>query len=149
MRLVQFRRAHRVWNRGEVAGFEDAEAERLIAAGIAGDPPLTEPMAPQLREDGPTIEEWIAAGYPPGVYPPPGYAARSTPEEIRAAMTEVLLKAVGAQPPALVVATDPTEPAQPTEPTQPAEPTEPTQPTDPTESTQPTETGSKAKGAKA
>lgn len=38
MRLVRFVRPYRLWNRGETAGFEDAEADRLIAQGIAVDP---------------------------------------------------------------------------------------------------------------
>ena len=38
MKTVTFRRAHRIWNQGESAGFEDAEADRLIALGIASDP---------------------------------------------------------------------------------------------------------------
>lgn len=39
-----------------------------------------------LRDDGPTIAEFIAAGYPASKYPPEGYASRSTPDEIEAAM---------------------------------------------------------------
>lgn len=128
MRLVQFRRPYRLWNRGEVAGFDPVEADALIKAGIAGDPLPTEAAVPQLREDGPTIEEWIAAGYPPGVYPPQGYAARSTPEEIRAALAADLIRAVGGLYPAPTSPTEPTEPAQPTDPTDPTEPTEPTEP---------------------
>lgn len=146
MRLVQFRRPHRLWNRGEVAGFDPVEAERLIKAGVAGDPPSTERAAPQLREDGPTIEEWIDAGYPPAAYPPLGYAARSTPEEIKVAAAAVLIKAMGGQSPAPTSPTEPTAPVDPTEPTHPADPTDPTAPTEPTE---PTEPASKTKGAKA
>ena len=29
-----------------------------------------------LRLDGPTLEEWVKAGYPAEKYPPPGYAAK-------------------------------------------------------------------------
>ncbi|BEV43930.1 hypothetical protein [Afipia carboxidovorans] len=39
-----------------------------------------------LREDGPTVAEFVAAGYPADKYPPSGYASRSTPEEIAAAV---------------------------------------------------------------
>ncbi|MBX5238629.1 hypothetical protein [Rhizobium sp. NLR22b] len=39
-----------------------------------------------LRQDGPTVEEYVAAGYSASVYPPKGYASRSTPEEIAAAI---------------------------------------------------------------
>lgn len=38
------------------------------------------------RTDGPTIGEWVAAGYSASVYPPSGYASKSTPEEIAAAI---------------------------------------------------------------
>lgn len=40
-----------------------------------------------LREDGPTVAEFVAAGYKASGYPPEGYASRSTREEIDAAMT--------------------------------------------------------------
>ncbi|TIM07606.1 hypothetical protein [Mesorhizobium sp.] len=39
-----------------------------------------------LRDDGPTIAEYMAAGYPASNYPPEGYASRSTPEEIAEAV---------------------------------------------------------------
>lgn len=39
-----------------------------------------------VRDDGPTIAEFVAAGYPAKNYPPAGYASRSTPEEIAAAI---------------------------------------------------------------
>jgi hypothetical protein len=35
---------------------------------------------------GPTIQEWVAAGYSARAYPPTGYEARSTREEIEAAI---------------------------------------------------------------
>ena len=40
----------------------------------------------QLREDGPTVEEYVAAGYQAANYPPQGYASRSTEAEITAAI---------------------------------------------------------------
>lgn len=40
----------------------------------------------QLRQDGPTIAEFVAAGYLAANYPPAGYASRSTAEEITAAI---------------------------------------------------------------
>lgn len=40
----------------------------------------------QPREDGPTIEEFVAAGYDPKNYPPKGYLSRSSDEEIAAAI---------------------------------------------------------------
>lgn len=35
-----------------------------------------------LRDDGPTVADYVAAGYLASNYPPTGYAARSTPDEI-------------------------------------------------------------------
>lgn len=42
--------------------------------------------ASELRQDGPTVAEFVAAGYKAANYPPKGYEARSTPEEIAAAV---------------------------------------------------------------
>lgn len=39
-----------------------------------------------LREDGPTVAEYVQAGYLASNYPPAGYAARSTAEEIAEAI---------------------------------------------------------------
>jgi hypothetical protein len=39
----------------------------------------TAPESAPLREDGPTIEEWIAASYQPEHYPPSGYAETPSP----------------------------------------------------------------------
>lgn len=41
-----------------------------------------------LRDDGPTIAEYVAAGYLASNYPPAGYASRSTPEEITDAVDQ-------------------------------------------------------------
>lgn len=38
------------------------------------------------REDGPTVAEYVAAGYLASNYPPSGYASLSTPDEIAAAI---------------------------------------------------------------
>lgn len=38
MRVVRFIRSHRLWNRGEEAGFPDDQAADLIKRGIAVDP---------------------------------------------------------------------------------------------------------------
>lgn len=48
--------------------------------------PASDPVA--LRDDGPTIAEFIAAGYPASAYPPVGYASKSTVEEIAAAQPQ-------------------------------------------------------------
>lgn len=42
--------------------------------------------APVLLEDGPTVAEWVEAGYPAASYPPAGYSSRSSQEEIDAAI---------------------------------------------------------------
>lgn len=39
-----------------------------------------------LRTDGPTVAEYVDAGYQASKYPPAGYASRCTPEEIDAAI---------------------------------------------------------------
>ena len=39
-----------------------------------------------LRQDGPTVGEFVAAGYQASGYPPEGYASRSSQEEIDAAI---------------------------------------------------------------
>lgn len=41
-----------------------------------------------LRDDGPTVAEYVAAGYRAEHYPPQGFACRSTPEEIAKAIAE-------------------------------------------------------------
>lgn len=41
----------------------------------------------ELRTDGPTVDEYVAAGYPAKAYPPSGYASRSSAEEITNAIT--------------------------------------------------------------
>lgn len=41
----------------------------------------------KLLEDGPTIAEYVAAGYLASNYPPEGYASRSTEKEIAAAIS--------------------------------------------------------------
>ncbi len=38
------------------------------------------------REDGPTVAEWVEAGYLAANYPPQGFASRSSQEEIDAAI---------------------------------------------------------------
>lgn len=52
--------------------------------------------ADALRTDGPTVAEYVAAGYQAVNYPPQGYASRSTPEEIAAAV-KAQAEAAGAQ----------------------------------------------------
>lgn len=37
------------------------------------------PLKQNLRTDGPTLEEWLKAGYEPKDYPPVGYAEKDSP----------------------------------------------------------------------
>ncbi len=39
-----------------------------------------------VKRDGPTVAEWVAAGYSASSYPPEGYASRSTPVEVATAV---------------------------------------------------------------
>jgi hypothetical protein len=45
--------------------------------------------APTLRTDGPTVAEFVEAGYDPRDYPPQGFASISSDEEINAATAEL------------------------------------------------------------
>ncbi len=40
----------------------------------------------ELKQDGPTIDEYVAAGYDPVNYPPKGYAPKSDEKEVKAAI---------------------------------------------------------------
>jgi len=63
------------------------EEEELAARGEAA--PIAEAWnlaPPELLQDGPTVAEYVAAGYKAFKYPPAGYAAKSTQEEIDAAI---------------------------------------------------------------
>lgn len=59
------------------ADFERLEAKGAVRPAADGD---------GLRQDGPTIAEYMAAGYKASSYPPHGYVSRSTPEEIAVAV---------------------------------------------------------------
>ncbi|GER21486.1 hypothetical protein [Variovorax boronicumulans] len=48
-----------------------------------------------LRINGPTVAEFVAAGYLASNYPPSGYESRSTPEEIAAAVDAQKAKVEG------------------------------------------------------
>ena len=73
----------------EVPAGEQEVSERcaLVAVehlGVASYPNQLD--ANGLKLDGPTIAEFVAAGYPAVNYPPEGYASRSSQEEIDAAI---------------------------------------------------------------
>lgn len=63
-------------------------AEGLKKVGLIGDIDGKEksPAGTELRDDGPTVAEYVARGYLAVNYPPEGYASRSTQEEIDAAI---------------------------------------------------------------
>jgi len=62
-----------------------------------------------VKRDGPTVAEWVAAGYSASSYPPTGYQSRSTPEEIAAAVAAQ--EAVEVDGPSIESATPAGEPA--------------------------------------
>jgi hypothetical protein len=53
----------------------------LVQLGVLVDPDAAA-AGDELRKDGPTVAEYVAAGYQADDYPPKGYASRSTDEEI-------------------------------------------------------------------
>lgn len=58
--------------------------EKVIVKDKAEEDALLGSATPEhLREDGPTISEYVAAGYDPKNYPPKGYASKSSEEEIK------------------------------------------------------------------
>jgi hypothetical protein len=69
--------------------FDKVDFDRLLALGAVR-------KASGLRDDGPTIAEFVARGYIASNYPPEGYASRSTPEEIASAVSEQQRRAAAA-----------------------------------------------------
>lgn len=57
--------------------------EDLFNAGYIEEPGAS---GAGLRDDGPTVAEYVAKGYSASKYPPAGYTSRSTAEEIDAAI---------------------------------------------------------------
>lgn len=92
---------------GDVVRLDSHRAQQFIDAGTAERVPEGSP-APRtaLRDDGPTVQEFVEAGYLAVNYPPTGYASKSTPEEIAAAVvaassTDQTASNPPAEPPAL------------------------------------------------
>ena len=55
--------------------------------GAANSAPATANTKPaELKQDGPTVDAYVKAGYSAKTYPPAGYASKSTAEEIAAAI---------------------------------------------------------------
>ena len=69
----------RMYLRGETRVAEEIDVTHLVRNEVLR--PAGDGLA-----DGPTIAEFVAAGYPASAYPPRGYASRSTAEEIAAAI---------------------------------------------------------------
>lgn len=59
------------------------ENKRVIVNNPMEEAQHTEEAA-ELKQDGPTIQEYVAAGLKAEDYPPKGYAAKSTKEEVNA-----------------------------------------------------------------
>jgi hypothetical protein len=55
-----------------------AEIVPLVIAVVFGDEP-SQTAGDELRLDGPTLEQYVAAGYKPENYPPQGYAEKASP----------------------------------------------------------------------
>lgn len=61
--------------------FDKVDFDRLRELGAVRE-------ASGLREDGPTVTEYVAAGYPASRYPPEGFAPRSTADEVATAIAD-------------------------------------------------------------
>ncbi|KAA0995449.1 hypothetical protein FQ192_10410 [Pseudomonas sp. ANT_J12] len=71
----------------------DGDKPNIIEAYKRAGIIVTDGKAPALREDGPTVAEFVEAGYQASAYPPAGYVSRSAQEEIDAAVAaQSLLK---------------------------------------------------------
>ncbi|SED30440.1 HeH/LEM domain-containing protein [Pseudomonas frederiksbergensis] len=64
----------------------DGDKPNIIEAYKRAGIIVTDGKTPSLREDGPTVAEFMDAGYQAANYPPQGYVSRSTPEEIAEAI---------------------------------------------------------------
>lgn len=92
---------------GDVVRLDSHRAQQFIDAGTAEHVPEGA-AAPKtaLRDDGPTLQEFVEAGYLAVNYPSTGYASKSTPEEIAAAVVaasshDQTASSPPAEPPAL------------------------------------------------
>ena len=67
---------------GTIREFDQTDFDSLVALGAV----RAASGEGDLRSDGPTVAEFVAAGYKASDYPPRGYAPRSTAEEVAAAV---------------------------------------------------------------
>ena len=66
---------------------KDVQGKDIIVNNPKEEAELTAPKEETaLKQDGPTIEAWVAAGYKASKYPPAGYVSKSSKEEIDAAI---------------------------------------------------------------
>jgi hypothetical protein len=65
----------------------DGDKPNIIEAYKRAGIIVTDGKASALRGDGPTVAEFVEAGYQASGYPPEGYSSRGAQEEIDAAMT--------------------------------------------------------------
>lgn len=89
--LKAFTWAHRGVQVEEFAPDQEIETEDPDLIEVATREGWVEGAVPLLNQDGlqldgPTIAEFVAAGYPAANYPPAGYASRSTSDEVAAAI---------------------------------------------------------------
>lgn len=80
----------------------NVDAAQLQALGEGG-----EQQEPALRDDGPTVAEFVERGYKASNYPPEGYASKSTEAEIAAAIEAEQPKTEEQAPPAPVAQDEP------------------------------------------
>jgi hypothetical protein len=80
------------FSEGDIRVADPSIVGSLVQLGILVEADGEAKLPAGARSDGPTIEEFLEAGYPAENYPPEGYAARSTPEEIAAAIAALAEK---------------------------------------------------------
>jgi len=83
-----------IYGREIVAGTTDQVPEALFA-DLKKEGYVIEAGAEHPRLDGPTIAEWVDAGYPASKYPPKGFAPQSSAEEIAEAIEAEKAKGAG------------------------------------------------------
>lgn len=85
MKIVQFLKHHDLWNSGEQAGFEDAEAERLVAKKIAIWPPKKDEAKADAKVDKPEAKTEAKPDPKPDVDPKKKDGPPPKKDETRAA----------------------------------------------------------------
>ncbi len=60
-----------------------ANGDKVIVNTKAEEDEVLGHSADKLKDNGPTISEYVAAGFDPATYPPKGYASKNTKEEVK------------------------------------------------------------------